>query len=1024
MVVTFKSEDESLDVVVFASGLSNSTALQCLLLGHNIERIACFHGAQVKPVGLNLMAGKNFLMQISGEHQKRFRKSQLLQMVSVVMDIHRCRFVPHPAYPINSLSFSHPSANATSNPPASLRLAVGRANGDIEIWNPQEGAWFQESILRGGKDRSIECLTWIQDPDDVDKRGNTIPGKLRLFSSGYSQVVTEWDLATGRPLKHSQSNHGEIWCLAAQPKDEQPTRLDSQDEDDYMEARLRSQIQNIAVGCADGSIVILSTDDEDLHFRRVLARPGKKKSRVLSITFQNRNTIIAGHADSTIRIYDIRGGQTIQSMSLGGGHGDKPQETLVWSVKCLRDGTIVSGDSNGVVSFWDGKHYALSQRIEGHEADVLDLATSADGRYVFSGGMDRRTCVYQKRKLSGGPSRWGKMSHTRLHRNDVKTMATYEAKNLSIMASGGLDTNLIVTPIQQFGREHSRNLSNLPQLPQLLASSASRLLVSWWDRELKIWSILGPGHDDQSQLQQDADIGLATGRRLLTKIMVQGEESITSASLADDGSLLVVATNVDVKMFRLGLQDGSLKVRKMKVSEQTSKIGAKMVQLSSDNHWLLLVTPTNSVKLVRLVEKDDSKYGYELDPKVTTLHRLRREFNGTSTSLGCLGRYDRYINRASFSHDGRILAVSDISGCIDTWILENGQSAKSEHRASSSEEDASSDTDSTDAERDPENTFGERWIRNPAAKMLPHVQEPPLVLSFRSAVGREHRLLTNGASTASKSGTAEDRLLVVTARNHVYEFNVLSGRLSDWSRHSPPGSLPSEFQKTRDPVKGLIWDVIGSKERAWLYGVNWLRMFDLSKPFSASIDPSYSGSQMQLSKHSRSDSLLRRKRGFQDWGNSEEGRRGGTGAGDRIKDVDMGVGIGRKIRRIQGGDTNNHQILNDGQGVDGEQGSDEEDEQGMPPTSLPQHSSTDPEPDVMDIDKDEDDVDGHPAINGSMKPSHWHTYKYRPILGILPIGVRAEEDGKDPPLEVALVERPLWDLDLPPAYHGKQEWDS
>jgi U3 small nucleolar RNA-associated protein 4 len=46
----------------------------------------------------------------------------------------------------------------------------------------------------------------------------------------------------------------------------------------------------------------------------------------------------------------------------------------------------------------------------------------------------------------------------------------------------------------------------------------------------------------------------------------------------------------------------------------------------------------------------------------------------------------------------------------------------------------------------------------------------------------------------------------------------------------------------------------------------------------------------------------------------------------------------------------------------------------------------------------------------------WHTFKYRPILGMLPIGPSAGQA-----LEVVLVERPSWDLDLPARFVGQHE---
>lgn len=359
----------------------------------------------------------------------------LLTESPIVMDIHRCRFVPYPSSAINALAFSHPSnPNANGKGPATLRLAIGRANGDIEIWNPLKGAWFQETILRGGKDRSIEGLAWTQDPDEEGRDGWKVPGKLRLFSIGYSTTVTEWDLESGKPVRHSSGSYGEAWCLAAQP------RLQSkQAGNDEAKTDSRLQGQHLAVGCADGAVVLFSTADNDLSFIRTLTRPSTKRARVLSITFKNRDVVVAGYADSTIRAFDVRNGQLLRSMSLGAGPAGGPRETLVWSVKCLPDGTIVSGDSTGELRFWDGNNYTLVQRLKSHVADILDVAVSSDGESVMSGGMDQRTTIYKRMGSGkkGDRRRWAALSHQRFHSHDVKVLAAFETKNMSIVASGG-----------------------------------------------------------------------------------------------------------------------------------------------------------------------------------------------------------------------------------------------------------------------------------------------------------------------------------------------------------------------------------------------------------------------------------------------------------------------------------------------------------------------------------------------------------------------------------------------------------
>lgn len=358
------------------------------------------------------------------------------------MDIHRCRFVPYPPSAINALAFSHASTSFVEKAPASLRLAIGRANGDIEIWNPLRGAWFQETILRGAKDRSVEGLAWTQDiTEDLAGHAKSV-GKLRLFSIGYSTVVTEWDVTTGGPARHSTGNYGEIWCMAAQPYMDQGVL-----EEQMSSNPLVPGCQDIAIGCADGSIVLLSTADGDLQYKRSIARPSKKKARVLSITFQTRNIIVAGHADSSIRVYDVRNNSLIRSMSLGRGPVGGPKEIIVWSVRCTVDGTIVSGDSTGTIRFWDGNNYTQLQCIESHEADILDIAVSADGNRVFSGGMDRRTTFYRRvnRASHGGSSRWKEIAHQRLHKHDIKALSSYESKDLSIIASGGTSNLEIYT---------------------------------------------------------------------------------------------------------------------------------------------------------------------------------------------------------------------------------------------------------------------------------------------------------------------------------------------------------------------------------------------------------------------------------------------------------------------------------------------------------------------------------------------------------------------------------------------------
>ena len=349
------------------------------------------------------------------------------------MDIHRARFVPFPPSAINALAFSHTPQDDDAEDPDTLRLAIGRANGNIEIWNPAGGRWIQERVFQGGKERSVEGLVWIQEKHERDEQGNKTPGRLRLFSIGYSSSVTEWDLITGLPTRHSSGNHSEVWCFAAQPRYDMTKEKERE--------RKKPGNQNLVAGCADGTLVLLSTADDDLQFNKIISRPSAKKARALSVVFKDRFTVLAGFADSAIRVFDIKSGQNVRNISLGSGPKGGPKEILVWRIRCFPNGDFVSGDSTGDLRFFDGKTYAQMQRIHGHDADILDLGVTRDGTFLYSGGMDCRTSVYTCGRRPGasrkGRVQWRKLSHKKYHDHDVKTLAVYDGKGISVMVSGG-----------------------------------------------------------------------------------------------------------------------------------------------------------------------------------------------------------------------------------------------------------------------------------------------------------------------------------------------------------------------------------------------------------------------------------------------------------------------------------------------------------------------------------------------------------------------------------------------------------
>ncbi|KAI1205598.1 WD40 repeat-like protein [Annulohypoxylon truncatum] len=905
------------------------------------------------------------------------------------MDIHRCRFVPYPPSAINAIAFSYPAVTKSQRA-APVRLAIGRANGDIEIWNPLNGIWHQETTLHGGKDRSIDGLVWVTEPDQVLQDGAKLIGKSRLFSIGYTSTVTEWDLEKGQPRKQASGMHGDIWCLAAQPF-VAPTKRGEKSTNGVVQSG-----KKLVAGTMDGSLVLYSIDDDDLRFDRILVRSSSKKTKMVSMAFQNRNVVVVGCSDSAIRVYDMRNGNVLRKMTLGSDLSGGAKEIIVWSVKCLNGRDIVSGDSTGQVCIWDGKTYTQAQRLQTHNQDVLSLATSADGSTIVSGGMDRRTVLY--RKTSGSTARWGKVWHRRYHSHDVKTMASFEGNGMSVIVSGGTDATPIVLPLQEAGMENHRTLSHLPQSPPLKSAPKCRLIVSWWEREVHVWRLRKPLRDLVDM--PDGESAVEKNRKLLARILIKGEANITSAAISYDGSLLVVTTTCDIKAFHLkprsDLKKDELKISKVELQEEVSKQGATQVQISPDGRWCCAVQSGSKVILLQILRDSAPDGKPVLHPKAIRLQRIERKTQKHVT-LGGLGKYDRTITHIAFSPDSKMLAVADLAGYIDTWVLgitrpklQNGVNGTHDDASSSSEDDE----DQVDAE-------GLRWARNPKGSLIPRLQASPTVLSF------SNRVPASQASTTNDDEIADDyTLLTITARPQVLVINPTLGSLTSWSRRNQIARFPAEFRNIRDLVKGAVW----SGDRVWLYGNTFLFMLDLSRDLVEQTDPE-GPSNGELVKQG-----TKRKRGPD------------SGAGSRME---IGAAGPTKIIHQVPGEYAEETPL-DGPVFDPM----DEDEVSQPADESESEDSDDENPGELALLRG---AQGKSALEAKSSKglAFWHTYKYRPILGIVPLS--DEHDEQDMPtngtagevakeasretLEVALVERPLWDVDMPDRYFGDGEWE-
>ncbi|ODQ81025.1 hypothetical protein BABINDRAFT_160445 [Babjeviella inositovora NRRL Y-12698] len=466
------------------------------------------------------------------------------------MNIHRCRFVDYTPHTITSLAFSHKSSSAQFTP-TNLRLAVGRANGGIEIWNGRQN-WYHETTLQGGRGRSIEGVVWSLWNKDSP----------RLFSIGGSTVITEWNLKTGKPLANFDCNTGVIWSIAASENGEK-----------------------LVVGCDDGSVVLvdISGGPGSVEFEGILQR---QDSRVLSIAWIGNERVVGGCADGRIRVWSCAGDDKYRLVSTMRVDKSKAESTLVWSVLVLpHQNQLVSGDSTGSVKFWDLEHFAMQQSFSVHDADVLCLTADFSGEKVFSAGIDRK--IFNFNLLADKKAaRWVNTSNRLLHANDVRTMASFESKNANFLVSGGVERSIVINSMTDFQDGPYRKLPPTPQTSPVGVNELERLVYMWQDQEVSIWKVQG----DE----------LEGSHRLVAKLNLADEENITSVASSVDGKLLAVARLTGIKVFQIELKKQKMKITKIRNVPALDAVGARNL-LFTDSQ-LVFTSPEDELYTIDVAE--------------------------------------------------------------------------------------------------------------------------------------------------------------------------------------------------------------------------------------------------------------------------------------------------------------------------------------------------------------------------------------------------------------------------------------
>ena len=435
------------------------------------------------------------------------------------LEVHTCRFVDWQPQAVAAMGVSGDGS----------RLAIGRADGDVEIWETQR--FHLEQRIVGEEEMSLRTIAW----------GGR--GGRRLFVAGLSGEIMEIDLVRQRIARRVNSNGGPVWAMAfdrgggirggswcqlAAACEDGSVRLyalgggaaaSARVEDDSSDDSDDDDSDGGGGGSKRGGAPAYSDDESDsdsdvasmrggagLELVRVFSRA---EARALSVCWHPHGKyIFAGSADGRIRCLEASTGRVVHHMTVEDfGTGKR---TMVWSLVVLSDWTVVSGDSLGHIQFWDGRPGSgvlmQSFAVFTRGADVLALAATDDEDAVFASGVDHR--VVQLRRVApgsggGGSSssgaaaeeassgstlahatqmRWMYVSSQRSHTHDVNALVVLPGvlpkggglgggDSLSValapqvVVSGGVDTQLCVYPSEAAVFQATDRVRKIPPFP-------------------------------------------------------------------------------------------------------------------------------------------------------------------------------------------------------------------------------------------------------------------------------------------------------------------------------------------------------------------------------------------------------------------------------------------------------------------------------------------------------------------------------------------------------------------------------
>ncbi|KAJ0178260.1 hypothetical protein K1T71_006083 [Dendrolimus kikuchii] len=539
--------------------------------------------------------------------------------------IHRVRYYNPTPQPINCISFNK----------ISKLIAIARGDASIELWDLNYAPYLLK-IIPGIEKGSVEALGWVEN---------------RLLSTGLGGALVEWDLDTISAKNTVLLTGYAAWCL-----------------DVSFDNTLA------AVGTEQGYLNLYTVTEGDISYKKLF---DKQEGRILCCKFNNAGNIIITGSVNTIRVWNVNTGHAITRISVS----RRDKEVIVWCLAVLSDNIIVSGDSLGRLTFWDGN---LGDQVESyttHKTDILSIAVSEDETRLFCSGVDPIIINFIKVGKNNdvqSSGQWVKHVQRNIHEHDVRGLIINDEQLISV----GIDGYL--------------TLSSYPpkwvmRLPPILAHSSSvceqkGLLLLRYNNHLEVWklgsyatsengqvvidSIMNKKleNNEENKLENDTVVAVITKATAqntqkkclkltekpvkLVSVQSKGKKQISCCELSPSGELIVYSTNSDIRILKLEADEDQTNISLSKVMINGVTTPCDHIAFAEDSRTMVV----HSLGKLQVLQVDP-----EAGATLIQIVNLDKYFK-TKSIL--------HLSISKKTESGKTyLVVADIKGSIEVWIL-------------------------------------------------------------------------------------------------------------------------------------------------------------------------------------------------------------------------------------------------------------------------------------------------------------------------------------------------------------------